>query len=88
MCAVEAEKRVAAGDTGLPCSKACAAAARHQHPQLHDMREKLVSFCECGRASCGSSGGVTCWAWLLDALASGLAAEKPMRSQCGKRSRE
>jgi hypothetical protein len=36
------------------------------------------SLCKCGRAICSSDGGVTCWAWHLEAVASGAITEQPL----------
>jgi hypothetical protein len=49
---------------------------------------KTKSLCECGRAVCGTAGGVGCWSWHLGAVATGTASEQPMRWPRSKRSRE
>jgi len=45
------------------------------------------TLCSCGRAICGSQGGVTCWAWHLEAVSLGTDAEEPMHWPRGKRPR-
>jgi hypothetical protein len=40
---------------------------------------KTKSLCECGRPICSSVGGVTCWAWHLEAVATGAVDEQPLR---------
>jgi hypothetical protein len=40
---------------------------------------KTKVICGCGRAICSLTGGVTCWAWHLEAVASGAADEGPVR---------
>jgi hypothetical protein len=45
------------------------------------------TICGCGRAICSSAGGVTCWAWHLDAVITGATAEQPVQWQRGKRQR-
>jgi hypothetical protein len=49
-------------------------------------RTKTKVICGCGRAICSSTGGVTCWAWHLEAIASGAADEGPVQWQRDKRS--
>jgi hypothetical protein len=48
---------------------------------------KTKTVCGCGRAICSSAGGVTCWAWHLEAVVSGVAADQPVQWQRGKRGR-
>jgi hypothetical protein len=40
---------------------------------------KAKSLCECGRPICSSVGGVTCWAWHLEGVATGALEEQPLR---------
>jgi hypothetical protein len=49
---------------------------------------RTKTVCGCGRAICGAVAGVNCWAWHLDAVASGAVDEQPLRWARGKRSRE
>jgi hypothetical protein len=37
------------------------------------------SMCACGKAICGSKGGVTCWSWHMEAVALGTDAEQPLQ---------
>jgi hypothetical protein len=48
---------------------------------------KTRSICECGRAIYGRTGGRTCWAWHLEAVVAGTAADGPIQWQRGKRQR-
>jgi hypothetical protein len=47
---------------------------------------KTKVICGCGRAICSSTGGVTCWAWYLEAVASGAADEGPVQWHRDQRS--
>jgi hypothetical protein len=47
---------------------------------------KTKVICGCVRAICSSTGGVTCWAWHFEAVASGAADEGPVPWQRDKRS--
>lgn len=42
---------------------------------------KTRMVCECGRATFGTSGGVTCWALHLEAVVAGTAGEDPLQWQ-------
>jgi hypothetical protein len=48
---------------------------------------KTKTQCSCGRAICGTAGGVTCWAWHLDSVATGSVEAQPLQWQRGKRVR-
>jgi hypothetical protein len=41
--------------------------------------KKTRSICGCGRAICGITGGRTCWAWHLEAVVAGTAADGPIQ---------
>jgi hypothetical protein len=47
---------------------------------------KTMVICGCGGAICSSTGVVTCWAWHLEAVASGAADEAPVQWQRDKQS--
>jgi hypothetical protein len=52
---------------------------------IFERKNRLI--CVCVRAICGSTGGVTCWAWHLEAVVAGTAADGPVQWQRAKRQR-
>jgi hypothetical protein len=58
----------------------------HKNRKCMNCGTMTKSLCGCGRAFCGVSKGVTCWAWHLQKVMMGDGDEEPVRWQRGKRS--